>query len=500
MRFRTASARKKTAALALAASVALALGACGSNLDPADEAAARGVSQGPVGVDNVPVANATDGTVPSGGDVPTGSDSGPGNIPPAGSGTEGNSNSDNPGSAPTDQPSDAAPTNAGPKVSKGNCDGFKNGTGVTNDKIVLANASDVSGPVPGLFKAAQQGLQAYSAYFNATAPEGICGRKLETLGLDTKTDAGADQQAYAQACDKAFAAVGSLSVFDAGGVGTAEDCGIPDLRAVNTSAQRRNCSTCFSVKTINPRYFSSALPDFWTKKNKAATQSTAILYPTVGAAVENAKSLKNAVTKAGWDVKVFTGIEASEFNYVPYAQSLKTKGVKILVFIGAYQNTVKMQQALASIGYKLDAFMQDATVYDPGYISQAGDLAKGTIAFLSTEPFENARSPETKLYLQWLQQVAPGANPSWFGLYAWSAARLFTNQALELGGKLTRPSLIASLKGVKAWDDQGAHSPEEVGSKSVGKCIKLIQYDGSTWKPLSGSGFTCGSLIDTGVG
>ena len=56
------------------------------------------------------------------------------------------------------------------------CDGFKNGPGITDSEIVIGNASDISGPVPGLFEAAQDATKAYVAYFNSTSD--ICGRKL----------------------------------------------------------------------------------------------------------------------------------------------------------------------------------------------------------------------------------------------------------------------------------------------------------------------------------
>ncbi len=74
--------------------------------------------------------------------------------------------------------------------------------------------------MPGLFVAARQGTQAFVNYFNAT--EKLCGRSLKLLPLDSRADAGADQQAYATACDQAFAAVGSVSSFDAGGAATAQ--------------------------------------------------------------------------------------------------------------------------------------------------------------------------------------------------------------------------------------------------------------------------------------
>src|SRR5689334_76262 len=75
----------------------------------------------------------------------------------------------------------------GPTVPKGDCTGLKEGVGVTDKTITIANASDMSGLVPGLFKDAQQAVQAYVAYFNAG--QDICGRKLQYLPLDSRLDA-----------------------------------------------------------------------------------------------------------------------------------------------------------------------------------------------------------------------------------------------------------------------------------------------------------------------
>ena len=137
------------------------------------------------------------------------------------------------------------------------CDGFKNQTGITDDKIVLANASDISGPVPGIFESAQQATRAYAAYFNST--NDICGRKLEVLQLDARADAAANQQAYTRACSESFAAVGSMSAFDSGGVPEAQACGLPDIRSTTTSPERNACSVCFAAQSVNPDFVDRCL-------------------------------------------------------------------------------------------------------------------------------------------------------------------------------------------------------------------------------------------------
>ena len=116
--------------------------------------------------------------------------------------------------------------------------------------------------MPGLFETAQQGTQAFVKYFNDTVPDGICGRSLVLKTYDSRTDAGADQQAYTTACDEVFAMVGSQSAFDSGGAKTAQNCGLPDLRASAVTVERNACTTCFGVQAVNTADFENAVPDF----------------------------------------------------------------------------------------------------------------------------------------------------------------------------------------------------------------------------------------------
>src|SRR4051794_1360625 len=55
--------------------------------------------------------------------------------------------------------------------------GGNSDVGVTNDQITLGNVSLLTGPVPGLFKGAKDGTQAFFNYQNSLG--GVCGRKLK---------------------------------------------------------------------------------------------------------------------------------------------------------------------------------------------------------------------------------------------------------------------------------------------------------------------------------
>jgi ABC-type branched-subunit amino acid transport system substrate-binding protein len=376
-----------------------------------------------------------------------------------------------------------------PGVKAASCAGFKNGTGITDSTITLGNSSDLSGPVPGLFTGAQQATKAYVAYFNATS--NICGRKLALVTDDSRTDAGADQAAYTKMCDKVFATVGSMSAFDSGGAKTAQACGLPDIRSSAVTGARNDCSTCFGVQSTGTGgEFSNGVYDFWIKRNKAATQKAAFVYLNAGAAAENGKSQIAVGKKRGMDWVYTTAIDVAEFNYGPYVQQMKSKGVKFVQFLGAYQQSVRMAQAMQSAGFKPDVLMYDPSVYDNGFLKSGGSAVEGAYMFINFLPLDS-NQPEMNLYRKWLGQAAPGAQPTFFGLFAWSAAKLFVEKAIGLGGKLTRASMVSAIRSVSDWQGGGAHGPMAVGTKHAPSCIRYMQVQGGKFVPYGGTSYLC---------
>ncbi len=504
--------RRTSLAIAHVTALCVVLAACGSQLDPEEVAAGtRGtVGAGTVGgvaagsgsidtdgdgVGDVTVAEpgdpgVPDGGAPAGGSTDTGSGtSTTGDGADGGSGTAAGSAGGGGGGGPQSPTTQAA--SGGGRA--GSCDGFENSTGITDSSITIANASDISGAVPGLFEASRQGTQAFVAYYNAT--EKLCGRSLKLMPLDSRGDAGGDQQAYAKACDDAFAVVGSTSAFDSGGAATAQACGLPDLRGFTVTPERQKCSTCFAAYTIDSDQIASTVPDFWLKKEPEASKHVAIFYVNVAAARTNAESFAAVYEKAGMKVPVVQGIDTGEFNFAPYVQQMKDNDIQFVQYFGPYQFTIKLQQAMAQQQFTPKVFLQDPTIYDANYVKQAGSLAKGVYVYSPIQLFDNTRIPEMALYRSWLERIKPGAVPNYYGLFAWSAARLFVQQATALGGALDRKTLVSSLTRVKDWTGNGLHAPMAVGGRTTSPCIKYFQYSGSAWSQVSPGDFMCGRLI-----
>jgi ABC-type branched-subunit amino acid transport system substrate-binding protein len=370
------------------------------------------------------------------------------------------------------------------------CAGFRNQTGITNSTITLANVADVSGPVPGIFTSAQLATRAFAMYFNATSK--LCGRKLEVLSLDSRTDTVGDQVAYTKACNDAFAVVGSMSAFDTGGAATAQHCGLPDIRALAVSDARNACSTCFGVQATDLHAFQNAVPDFFVEHYTAASQRAAMIYVNAAASVQNAKVQQAAAEKRGMKFVYSAHFDVAEFNYSPYVQRMKDAGVRLVQFVGSSDQAVRLARAMQGAGFEPDVFLLDPTAYDPLFVKSGGDAVDGAFVFIDFVPREEAtRSPELRLYRQWLQQVSPGAVPTYFGLFAWSAARLFVEQAAGLGGKLGRASLVDRMRKVRAWTDHGLHAPQDVGGKTNSNCWRFLRLHDGRWAPVGGSQYLC---------
>lgn len=489
-----------------AALLVLLVAACGSQLDP-DTVARAGGGSGGSGSGDGSLAGADTGATGGSGDTgavggtSAGGGTGTGSGGSAGTSGGGTSAGGSTGGGSTGGGSTGGGTkgSATGGVKAGSCAGFKNQKGITDKTITLANISDISGPVPGIFESAQQATQAYVKYFNSTGS--ICGRKLDVVLLDSRADAGADQQAYVKACDNAFAAVGSMSAFDSGGAGTANSCGIPDLRSVIVNPERQACKTCFAAYSIRTNLIPDSASKWFAQKFPSAVKNAAVLYVNAGAAPVNAKSMAAGYEKgAGWKVNYLQGIDVAEFNYAPYVQQMKDKGIKAVAYQGPYQYAVKLKQAMQQQGFKPDFYLQDPTIYDRRYLDQAGGLAEGDYIYAANDLFENKGNAEVQLYLSYLQQVKPGAIPNYYGLYAWSATRLFVEKAIALGGKLDRASLVQAVRATTAWTGNGAHTAMNLGTANTPPCLKVAQYKGGRWQQVSPGSYMCGRVVNSGIG
>lgn len=392
-----------------------------------------------------------------------------------------------PAGAPTDRPARAAVPCRDLDTSQ---------PGVTADTVRVANVADVTGPVPDLFLAAQQAVEAYVASFNAR--HDLCGRAVLLDTHDSRTDAGRDQQAYATACEEDLAAIGSMSAFDSGGAATAEQCGLPDLRAGSVTAERRACDTCLAVHPTDPATVGRAVPRHLARTEPDAVARAAVVYLEGWEAA--AQAALEAADREGWDVVYSQLIAGAEPSYLPYAQQVEARGVRLLWFFGPVPATVRMQEAMRQWGYVPELFLQDETIYDPAYVDAAGPDAQGVLVDLPHALLGDRDDPEVRRYRRWLERVHPDARPSSHGLWAWSAAKLALTTMRDLGGALDRASLLAALREVDAWTAGGLHPAQHVGTQRESRCGLLARREGARWVRVTRDPFLCAPLARADAG
>jgi ABC-type branched-subunit amino acid transport system substrate-binding protein len=370
--------------------------------------------------------------------------------------------------------------------------------GITGNTITLATVADVSGVQPGLFRSAWQAMNAFNLYINTSG--GIYGRQLKTLYLDSRADATSNRAAVTQACDDSFAMVGSMSAFDDGGASAGQKCMIPDISAITVNRARTLSTNVYPASPNRPDLLNTSW-GLWAKhKYPEAIKHSAMLYLNAGATQQSANQRLKALGAMGYKFVYKAQVQVLEGNYSPYVEAMKNAGVQLVNMVSDYQSLVRLQKSMKQQGWTPTVRLWDSVAYSQKYIDLAEESAEGSLVFINTSMFEEAASnAEMQLYQTWLQRAAPGAVPDYFGIYAWSAGRLFEKAARAAGPKLTRAGLFAQLKAIHAWSANGLHVTEDIGNKREANCTLMLEVrNGRFVRIAPASGWDCeGQLAKT---
>lgn len=474
-------------ALALFAVLALVSSACGSRLSKQERLdAISALTRGGGGGTSTGTGATTGGT------TTTGTTGGSTGTTGGGSTTTGGSSSGG-GSSGGGGTIVSNPVGSCAKATKGGQ------VGLTATQIKIATLADISGVQPGLFQSAHDGAKAAAAYINSTG--GICGRQVVSDLKDSKTDSGGNRAAMEDACANDFAVAGSMSAFDDGSAAPGQSCGIPDITAITTNRAKFSATNVYpafpsagpQVGNSSAKYIAKAYPD--------AIKHAAILYLNQAVTVTNAQSRKKAWASVGFKWVYDKVVQVVQPSYTSFVQDMKNMGVQYVTFVGDFQNIIRLQKSMRDQKFSPKVRDWDSVAYNPQYLQVDAQAVEGSFVFVNTGMFEEANSnPEMKLYLTWLQRAAPGAVPDYFGVYAWSAYRLFQKLATQIGPDITRAKVLAALKSTTTWNDYGMHGPQQTGVKKPTVCNLYMQVKNNKFQRMwPASGFDCsGSLVNVG--
>lgn len=463
--------------------------ACGARLTPSqrEEALSYGRGGGGVATDDGQQVEAGPSAGPAAGpgSGPVISGPGAGQGPAGGSGNGGGAGSAGGGTGSAGGGAGAGAVDWTKAPAGGN--GGATDVGVTATSITVANVSDVSGAVPGLFEDARFAVQAYFKYFTARYGT-IYGRKVNVLALDSQLDSGANRSASIQACAESFSGVGSVSAFDQGGAPVIRDCKskggpYPDLRGLSTTDQMKAVPNAWPLNAAGTGGKRSLGQFGWAaEKYPNAIKKAAYVYSD-GEVTRQLKDqdIEGTTKVLGYNWVADIPVGTTETNYAPAASQIKSSGAQYVTFVGAYQQAANLAKAMDQQGWRPQVYQPTVTAYTPNFITQAGDALKGDYTYIGVTSClleEMARCPELQTYAQWLQQVKPGAKPTNIGSFAWGAAALWVREMIEVGPKPTRGALAARIAKVKSFTGNGLFAAQDVGGRELGDCVAVVRVTG----------------------
>jgi ABC-type branched-subunit amino acid transport system substrate-binding protein len=356
--------------------------------------------------------------------------------------------------------------------------------GVTPAQIKIATFAD-PGFVgrPGLDQEFFDTADVFSAWCNDRG--GINGRKIV---VDKKDSALTETKArMTEACADDFAMVGGGSVFDQDGVETRLKCLLPDISGYVVSTQARGADLVVQPLPNSIKSLGVGAMNYMATKFPQDKDHLGVLTGDISTTKIVADQDTEAAKAAGWKVVYSDQYPAAGVtDWTPYAQGIKSAGVKGLVWVGEPENLAAMMKALKNIGYKLDFVRTDANHYDQKLISIAGDALSDNNVFVQSSfyPFEKAnKSNATGEYLQAFKDYKPGGKSNtYLGLQAWSAWLLFAKAAKACGNDLTRTCMYDNAKKVTSWTGGGLHATTDPGAGTSSDCYALEQATPSGFK------------------
>ncbi|MCB1027344.1 MAG: ABC transporter substrate-binding protein [Microthrixaceae bacterium] len=346
--------------------------------------------------------------------------------------------------------------------------------GVTDDAIQVGTISD-SGFAgrPGLNQELFDASHVFVDWCNAAG--GINGRELKVVERDAKLTE--YKQRITEACAEDFMLVGGGGVFDDTGQAERIGCMLPEIPAFQVSPQSRASELIVNpipagldeVQAGTLRYLGESFPD--------STEHVGFLTGTIPSTVFIDAQLQDAAEELGW-TKVYEAQynPSGEASWTPFAQALKSDGVKGLVYSGEPENLAALQQALADIDYQLDWTLGGSNAVDQGFIDVGGEAVNGVyLPSLIVPAFMADENPATQQYLDLFEEYLPdGKSMAGLGYNSFSAWLLFATAVGECGSDVTRTCVFEAAQNITEWTGGGLHGETNPGENKQSRCNIVV--------------------------
>lgn len=333
---------------------------------------------------------------------------------------------------------------------------------------------------------------------------GILGRKLVVDDRDAKLFE--YPQRIADSCSTDLALVGGGAVLDDDNEGARVACGLPNIPGYVVSPKARTAS--LQIQPLPSPVYKANIGPFKAAERLSAggMQAFGVMTAPLPSTLVVRDALVESVGIAGGKV-VYSAQYAvtCETNWDPFVQDMKSKGVKVLDFVGEPECFTSLQKQMDVTGFYPAVSILSGNFYEKKYSIEGGKTAKNSWVNTAFTPFEMAaENKATQDYLDLMKQYNPSGKVAILGEQAISAYLLFAKSASECGSNLTRACLMEKAKATTAWTGGGLHARTSPGTNGATPCFALLKvgdgtftYDRAATAPTDGI-FNCdpGNIVD----
>ncbi|MBV8951236.1 MAG: ABC transporter substrate-binding protein [Actinobacteria bacterium] len=362
-------------------------------------------------------------------------------------------------------------------------------TGVANDSLTIATIADVGGLRPDLFLGNWQAMDAFVAFCNSMG--GVNGRRLVLRKLDSALFS--ERAQTLNACDTAFALVGSAAAQDASGAQAGADCGIPDIPAFSAEAPHSMAPNVVEPLPNPSDTYLAGPAKYLAQRFPDARDGAAMFYGSVGVTAVQARRQIQAYEQSGFRFTHQVPFDVVSPGFDGLVAGLGTRKLGYVSLWSEVGDFAKLLDALHGHGVRFVVAEGGQQTYDAKFLQSSASSIEGAFITTTTVPFaEASTSPEMQRYLHWLDVTHPGATPTALGVQGWSAGLLFADALRSLGSNVTRAGLLAALHRVHNWDGNGIHVPSDPGANRRSGCFMLVQVrNGAFVRAYPDRGFAC---------
>ncbi|MCZ4549225.1 ABC transporter substrate-binding protein [Gordonia rubripertincta] len=353
--------------------------------------------------------------------------------------------------------------------------------GVSADEIRVGVFSDVGFNKNSEFVDA---AEVFTSWCNDLG--GINGRKVVANIRDSKLTETRKQMMAA--CGEDFALVGGGSALDGLGVKERVNCLLPSLPA--QVAQLTSAGSDLEI-SADPSQVPGYDPFFgfrqWLMTDAYPESAKAVGIINGDSPVTKILG-EQAVesTEAAGGTFVYNDLYPAMgvSDWTPYAQTMKSKGVKGLIFYGEFGQLAKLESVLTGMDYKLDWIDANNNAYGQQFAELAGTSAgyqHNYVDLGGNLPLSSGAAPMKQLTTLW-EKYAPGKQLTLPAVRAMSAWLLFATSAAACGDDLTRTCLYDTAKAQSAWTGGGLHAPVNLTQPTPPSgCFNVEQLTPEGW-------------------